>query len=145
MYFKDDEEIFDLVRRFESCAIRPEDFRHYQHLTVALWYVREFPYDLASEKMRAGIQKLAAAYGKTGYHETITLFWLAIVRDFAETSGPAESLCDSANRLAASCTGKNVINEYYSADLLATSEAKERWVEPDLKSLPRAAESVPSA
>lgn len=145
MYFKDDEEIVDLVRRFESCAIKPEDFRHYQHLTVALWYVREFPYDIASEKMRSGIQKLAAAYGKTGYHETITLFWLLIVRDFAATSASAESICDLANRLAASCTGKNVINEYYSSDLLSTPEAKERWVEPDLKSLPRAAESVSSA
>ena len=145
MYFKDDEEIVDLVRRFESCAIKPEDFRHYQHLTVALWYVREFPYDIASEKMRNGIRRLAAAYGKTGYHETITLFWLLIVRDFAATSGSAESLCDMANRLAASCTGKNVINEYYSVDLLTTPEAKERWVEPDLKSLPSAAESVPSA
>jgi len=145
MYFKDDEEIVDLVRRFESCAIKPEDFRHYQHLTVALWYVREFPYDIASEKMRNGIRRLAAAYGKTGYHETITLFWLLLVRDFATMSGSAERICDLANRLAASCTGKNLINEYYSADLLDTPEAKERWVEPDLKSLPRAAESVPSA
>ena len=144
MYFKDDEEIVDLVRRFESCAIRPEDFRHYQHLTVALWYVREFPYDLASEKMRAGIQKLATAYGKTGYHETITLFWLLLVRDFA-ASASAERLCDLANRLAASYTGKNVINDYYSAELLTTPEAKERWIEPDLKSLPSAMESVPSA
>jgi hypothetical protein len=142
MYFKDDEEIVDLVRRFESYAIKPEDFRHYQHLTVALWYVREFPYDIASEKMRTGIQRLAAAYGKTGYHETITLFWLLIVRDFAATSDSAESICNLANRLAASCTGKNVINEYYSSELLATPEAKERWVEPDLKPLPNATESV---
>jgi hypothetical protein len=145
MYFKDDEEIIELVRRFESCAIRPEDFRHYQHLTVALWYVREFPYDLAAEKMRTGIRRLATAYGKTGYHETITLFWLLIVREFAARSASAESIWELANRLAASCTGKNVIDEYYSADLLSTPEAKERWVEPDLKSLPRAAESVPSA
>ena len=145
MYFKDDEEIVDLVRRFESCAIRPEDFRHYQHLTVALWYVQKFPYDIASEKMRSGIQKLAAAYGKTGYHETITWFWLLIVREFAADSASAESICDLANRLAASCTGKKVINEYYSADLLTTPDAKEHWVEPDLKSLPRAVESASSA
>ena len=139
MYFKADEEIIDLVRRFESCEINPADFRHYQHLTVALWYVMHFPYDIASDKIRAGIKKLAAAYGKTGYHETMTLFWLLIVRDFAAVSSSSESTCDLANRLVMSCTGKDLIKEYYSEELLATVEAKDRWVEPDLKSLPRAA------
>ena len=145
MYFKDDEEIIELVRRFESCEMNPADFRHYQHLTVALWYVRQFPYDIASEKIRGGIKKLAAAYGKSGYHETITLFWLMAVRDFVARSSTAESICEVANRLAASCAGKDLIKEYYSAELLATVEAKEHWVEPDLKSLPWAVESVLSA
>ena len=145
MYFKDDEEIIELVRRFESCEMNPADFRHYQHLTVALWYVRQFPYDIASEKIRGGIKKLATAYGKSGYHETITLFWLMVVRDFVARSSTAESICEVANRLAASCAGKDLIKEYFSAELLATVEAKERWVAPDLKSLPWAVESVPSA
>ena len=145
MYFKDDREIVDLVRRFESCEIHPADFRHYQHLTVALWYVRQFPYDLAAEKMRAGIQKLAAAYGKTGYHETITLFWLVIVRDFAAVADSGEATCDLANHMITSYENKDLINEYYSEELLASAEAKDGWVEPDLKALPIAKESVPSA
>src|SRR5215471_19026128 len=125
--FHDDEEIVDLVRRFESCEINPTEFRHYQHLTVALWYVREFPYEIASERMRAGIQKLAAAYGKNGYHETITLFWLIVVRDFVAKSVSTESMFELANRLVASCTGKNLVTEHYSKDLLATLEAKHGW------------------
>ena len=143
--FKDDEEIAELVRRFESCELHPADFRHYQHLTVALWYVRRFADDMASEKMRLGIQKLAAAYGKSGYHETITLFWVAMVRDFAATAGAEEEICDLANRLVASFMNKDLIREYYSDELLASPEAKERWVEPDLKSLSIATESVPAA
>ena len=142
--FKDDEEIIDLVRRFESCEINPADFRHYQHLTVALWYIKEFPYDIASDKLRAGIKRLAAAYGKTGYHETITLFWLMVVRDFAETADPVESISKLANRLV-STYQKSLIAEYYSEELLASPEARGGWVEPDLKSLPLAMESVPSA
>jgi len=142
--FKDDAEIIDLVRRFESCEINPADFRHYQHLTVALWYIKEFPYDIASDTLRAGIKKLAAAYGKTGYHETITLFWLVVVRDFAETADPMESISELANRLV-STYQKSLIAEYYSEELIASPEAKHRWVEPDLKSLSPAMESVPSA
>src|SRR3954469_13729658 len=98
MYFESDEEINDLVRRFESCELNPEDFRHYQHLAVALWYVRQFPYETACEKMRNGIQKLAAAYGKSGYHETITLFWLKMVSEFVPAH-EAGALSDLANRL----------------------------------------------
>lgn len=142
MHFKDDDEIIELVRRFESCELNPADFRHYQHLTVALWYVRQFPYDVASEKMRAGIRKLAAAYGKMGYHETITLFWLLVVRDFIASCSRDARLYELANRLIVSCTGKNLVNEYYSSELLATAEAKERWVEPDLKPWSMAMESV---
>ena len=133
--FKDDEEIVDLVRRFESCEINPADFRHYQHLTVALWYIKEFPYDVASEKLRAGIKKLAAAYGKTGYHETITLFWLIAVREFVATADSGDSISDLANRLV-SAYEKSFIAEFYSAELLASPEAKARWVPSDLKPLP---------
>ena len=143
--FKDADEIIDLVLRFESCEINPAEFRHYQHLTVALWYVRKFPYNIASEKLRGGIKKLAAAYGKSGYHETITLFWLMVIRDFVAKSNSIESICDLANRLIVSCTGKDLICEYFSADLLATERAKHGWVEPDLKRLCMAAESVSSA
>ncbi|HYX29200.1 MAG TPA: hypothetical protein VE863_11585 [Pyrinomonadaceae bacterium] len=135
MPFKDDEEILDLVRRFESCEIHPADFRHYQHLTVALWYVRQFPYEVASEKMRIGIQQLAAAYGKTGYHETITLFWLIVVKNFLASDDVSGSICEAANQLAASCADKNLINEYYSEELLASPTAKRQWIEPDLKPL----------
>jgi len=143
--FKHDSEVLDLVRRFELCEINPEDFRHYQHLTVALYYVRKFPYELASQKVRNGIQKLAAAHEKSGYHETITMFWLMVVHEFLATVESSESMCDVANRFVASCTGPTLINDFYSKALLSTKEARCGWVEPDLKPLSGAMESVPSA
>jgi hypothetical protein len=112
---------------------------------VALWYVRQFPYETASEKMRTGIQKLGAAYGKTGYHETITLFWLIMVRDFALLAHPEETICDLANRMVTSYQNKDLIREYYSEERLDSLEGKEGWLEPDLKALPNAKESVPAA
>ena len=133
--FATDEEIAELVRRFESCEINPADFRHYQHLTVALWYVRQLPYELAAEKLRAGIQKLAAAYGKSGYHETITLFWLMMVRDFAAPADADERICALANRLVVCCGDKDLIKKYYSEELIASAEARDGWVEPDLMAL----------
>lgn len=138
-YFKTDNEIASLVRAFEACTIHPAEFKHYQHLTIALWYVANFSYDEATLKVRTGIQKLAAAYGKTGYHETITLFWLAIVREFFARAA-SHSIAELANKLAAECADKNLIRDYYSEDLLTSDMAKHGWVAPDLKPLAAFAE-----
>src|SRR2546423_15492095 len=107
-YFENEDEIISLVHSFEACTIHPAEFKHYQHLAIALWYVANFSYDEATVKMRTGIQKLAAAYGKTGYHETINLFWLAIVREVLARSHP-HSIAELANKLAAECADKNLI------------------------------------
>ena len=134
MYFKNDADIADLVRAFETCEIHPAEFKHYQHLAVALWYVTRFPYEDASGKMRAGIQRLAAAYGKTGYHETITLFWLKAVHVFFADAPAGKPLVELANELADKY-GKNLIADYYSEERIASSQAKSEWIEPDLKAL----------
>ena len=133
-YFENDDDIKSLVRAFEACTIHPAEFKHYQHLTVALWYVANFSYDDANLKVRTGIRKLAAAYGKSGYHETITLFWLAIVCEFIARSNSC-SMTELANQLAAECADKNLIRDYYSEDLLASDRARNAWVAPDLKPL----------
>ena len=133
-YFKSNDEILSLVHSFEACTIHPAEFKHYQHLTIALWYVANFSYGEATLRVRTGIQKLAAAYGKMGYHETITLFWLAIVREFFARSN-AGSIAELANKLAAECADKNLIRAYYSEDLLTSDRAKRGWVARDLKPL----------
>jgi hypothetical protein len=135
MHFKDDTEISELVRTFEKCEIHPAEFKHYQHLAVALWYLKHHPYEAASERMRGGIQRLAAAYGKTGYHETITVFWLKMVYSFLLRANSGATMFELANQVASEYGNKSVIAEYYSEEILASVKAKNEWVEPDLKAL----------
>ena len=135
MYFKDEIEISELVRAFETCEIHPAEFKHYQHLAVALWYLKHHPYETASEKMRSGIQRLAAAYGKSGYHETITVFWLKVVHGFLLEADSRATIFELASEVASEYGHKNLIAEYYSEELLASVKAKNEWVEPDLKTL----------
>ena len=144
-YYQTDDEIRTLVSAFEACSFHPSEFRHYQHLTVALWYVWHFPSDEATAKMTTGIRRLAEAYGKMGYHETITLFWLRIVANFVAEHRQKASLTATANFLIDRCDNKNLIEEFYSAELLATDKAKAEWVEPDLKALPEFADNVSRA
>ena len=135
IYYKTDDEIHALVSAFEACSFHPSEFRHYQHLTVALWYVWHLSPDEASAKMTKGIRRLAETYGKMGYHETITLFWLRIVANFVAEHRVHKSLSDTANALI-DRNDKDLIGQFYSAELLATVKAKAEWVEPDLKALP---------
>jgi hypothetical protein len=135
MHFKDDAEISELVRAFETCEIHPAEFKHYQHMAVALWYLKHLPYDEASEKMRGGIQRLAAAYGKTGYHETITVFWLKMVSSFLLREDSQAMVFELANKIASEYGNKNVIADYYSEEIIGSVKAKNEWVEPDLKAL----------
>ena len=134
-YYETEEEIRTLVESFEACTFHPSEFRHYQHLTVALWYVRHLPFAAATERVTSGIRRLAETYGKTGYHETITLFWLRVVAAFADEHGTL-TLPALANALIDECADKNFIGRHYSADLLASAKAKAEWVEPDLQPLP---------
>ena len=135
MYFRDETEVSELVRAFETCEIHPAEFKHYQHLAVALWYLQHHPYETASEKMRSGIQRLAAAYGKSGYHETITVFWLKVVHGFLLKADSRATIFELASEVASEYGHKNLIAEYYSEELLASVKAKNEWVEPDLKTL----------
>ena len=142
IYYKSDDEIRTLVSAFEACSFHPSEFRHYQHLTVALWYVWHLPPDEATEKMTTGIRRLAETFGKMGYHETITLFWLRIVANFVVERGGKDSLTATANALIERCSDKDLIQQFYSAELLATDKAKAEWVEPDLKRLPEVPSTV---
>ena len=138
-YYTTEDEIRTLVESFEACSFDPADFRHYQHLAVALWYVWHLPLAEAAEKITTGIRRLAETYGRMGYHETITLFWLRIVAAFVSEHAdlPLPAL---ANALIDNCCDKDFIGRYYSADLITSPRAKAEWVEPDLQTLPEIAE-----
>ena len=135
-YYQSDDEIRSLVSEFEACSFHPSEFKHHQHLAVVLWYIANLPFADASEKMKRGIQRLAASYGKAGYHETITEFWLRMVRGFLPDGERSESVATLANQMIEKYADKNLILNYYSPELLASPEAKSVWVEPDLRPLP---------
>ncbi len=88
MRYQNEKEIRDGVRSFEDATIGSEEWKHAEHLTVALVYLTEHGMDLATEMMRSGIFNLL----KNGfnidfakdmpYHETLTVFWMDTVADF---------------------------------------------------------------
>jgi hypothetical protein len=129
------EELEMLVRKFESCELPLEEFNHRAHLTVALWYLSRLPEQEALRRMRAGLLRFIGHYGETGYHETMTVFWVRAVRGFLDQSRMIVTLAETANRLAEARGDSRLIYDYYSRERLSSAEAREGWIEPDLKAL----------
>ncbi len=135
--YASDGQVEEVVRRFESCELRPADFNHREHLVVALCYLRRAGDAEALARLRAGIGRFAAAHGVNPslYHETITVFWLRRVRAFLARAGERPGLAELTNALAEECGGSRLVFDYYSRELIDSAEARREWREPDLKPL----------
>ncbi|MET0647244.1 MAG: hypothetical protein ABW208_11530 [Pyrinomonadaceae bacterium] len=135
--YQSDEEVEEVVRRFESCELPPADFNHREHLLVALCYLLRMGEADAAERVRARINAYVAAHGVNPslYHETITVFWLKRVRAYVARAGDGLGLAEMTNALAAECGSSRLVFDYYSKELIDSEAARREWVEPDLKPL----------
>jgi len=124
-----DNEILTLVDRLERCLIPPAEFRHPQHLAVAVTYLYGTEPDVALNKMRASLCRFVEHHGGTRYHETITRFWILQAEKHLD-----RTIClhQSVERVLAALANKDLIYQYYSREKLHSVEAKNGWVEPDL-------------
>ncbi|HEX8143599.1 MAG TPA: hypothetical protein VF553_13445 [Pyrinomonadaceae bacterium] len=122
-----------LVRRFERCTLPLADFNHREHLAVAFFYLTRMPLSPAVHQFRTFIQRFIAHYNETGYHETITMFWLNLIARFLMRSNPSRTPTGLLDELLESYSDSRLIYSYYSKELLMSDEAKTAWVAPDLK------------
>lgn len=136
MRYKTEDEIFDVVRRFETGTILRGEWRHAEHLTVACYYCFYNDYETALTKMRGGIFKLLAAFGvnltlEMPYNETLTCFWLGTIADF-KNSKNGHTIVELTNRLLEIGADKNLPLLFYSRELLFSEPARARFIAPDL-------------
>ena len=128
-----DAEILTMVDRLERCLLGKEEFHHRDHLAVAVVYLYSAGLESAMDRMRASLKRFAAHHGVTGlYHESLTQFWLRQVEMRLD-----RGLClrESVSSIQEQLSDKNQAFEYYSRERIESQEAKEKWIEPDLKPL----------
>jgi hypothetical protein len=133
-------EILRLVRELEACTLPRACWTHQAHLTVALWYLLRHDEAKATKLIRARIKRYNKSQGiettpTGGYHETITLFYIRVIRRFLSAAKPDCTLVALANSLVAACGDKNLPLLYYSRERLMSVQARSRWVEPDRNAL----------
>ena len=128
-----DAEILTLVDRLERCLLAKEEFHHRDHLTVAVAYLYASDLETAMDRMRSSLKHFAAHHGVTElYHETLTRFWLQQVEKIWIAD---KCLVQSVEQVQEQFNDKNLVFEYYSRERIESKEAKETWLQPDLKEL----------
>jgi hypothetical protein len=128
-----DSDIESFIRAFEDVSLPKSEWTHSRHLVMALWYLRRLDRDGATTLIRDGIQRYNAHQGNlTGYHETITLAWVAVIERFLCARDRNVPVSVLAGELLGQCGDKDYLLRFYSRERLFTDEARQRWVPPDL-------------
>lgn len=136
MRYKTETEIGDVIRTFEDGTISRDEWKHAEHLTVALHYLCLYDFEAATEKMRSGIFNLLRAFHvdltkEMPYHETMTIFWMRAVAAYNASKNGATML-EKANGVVA-LYDKEYPLRFYSRELLFSDKAPSSFVEADIK------------
>ncbi|MDT5062406.1 MAG: hypothetical protein QOH63_2865 [Acidobacteriota bacterium] len=138
-HYQSDDEIEGVVRGFEDCTTPDSEFNHHAHLIVALSYLHLSGLTVteAAERMRAGLYRFLDHHGhnRRKYNETITLFWIKLVRSFLDRTNTSRRVADIANEMIEACGNSQLIYSYYSKERLLSDEARKSWIEPDVKGM----------
>lgn len=136
MAYRNEQEIFDIVRGFERGTIARDEWRHAEHLTVACYYAFHHSFDEATNKMRDGIFNLLKAFEvdltkEMPYHETLTVFWMRTIFDSIENRNRA-SFLETVNHVLEIGGDKDLPLRFYSREFLFSDAARKNFVAGDL-------------
>jgi hypothetical protein len=130
-----------LAARFFDRTLPKSEWTHAAHLRVGVAVVLVDGPEIALSRLRAAISGYNTSVGcensdSSGYHETITRFYVATIARFLESVDRTRSLDDLADEVVERFGDRELPLRYWSRDLLFSVEARRGWVEPDLRSLP---------
>ena len=99
---------------------------------MALWYDRRHGRDGAMGLIRDGIRRYIGRHGNpAGYHETITMAWVAAIDRFLAGRDHGVPVTVLAGELLAECSDRDYLLRFYSGERLFSDEARGRWMPPD--------------
>jgi hypothetical protein len=110
-------------------------FDHRQHLRFAWTVLSELPPEEAGRYVATEIHDFAQAHAPGKYHEPLTQFWVTLVQHTRSLALGATGFGSHLERFPM-LLNSSLVRRHYSAALLASELAKEKFVAPDLAALP---------
>lgn len=114
------------------------EWTHQAHLRAGLWHVMEHGPIGALELLRSRIATYNESVGTantdtSGYHETLTRFYVIVIDRFLTTADRTLDLDLLADQLIAAHGDRRLALHHYSESRLFSPVARRSWVEPDLR------------
>lgn len=132
-----------IAREFCDSTLPKEQWTHEVHLRVGLWHLLHYSSLEALVLLRERIRQYNVVCGvanteTSGYHETITQFYVRLISHFLEGQNVSRPVDQLAEALLEKWGDRKLPFIFYSKERLMSKEARQRWVEPDLAPMPRA-------
>ncbi len=127
----------EFLAQFHAGSIPRAQWNHAAHLAMAAGVVHGCNPETAVNRVRAGILAYAVAQGivhsaDSGYHETVTRFWVARVLELNAGLGRGSTPFDAARAAVAAFAHRGgLVSEYYTYDLIPSREARRDYLPPD--------------
>ena len=91
--------------------------------------------------MRHAVRRYNVAVGgqntaTSGYHETITDFWIKLLAELRREFPKMERAAFTAIAVERYGTARGILAEFYDFNVVGSEEARRMWVPPTRKSLP---------
>jgi hypothetical protein len=125
-------EVARLVAAFDDGSVALAGFHHRQHLIVAAHTAASESPDAALSYMRRGLMTLLARHGKDGYHETVTAFWMQVLRARLLDQPAGWSLEQRLGDAVGWAETTRPLDAHYSRERLADPAARQTFLPPDL-------------
>src|SRR4051794_11311697 len=131
----------DFLAAFESCRLPRADWTHAAHVRLAWLYLTRLPFGEALDRVRAGIRRYNASVGSDGYHDTVTVAFVVLIRSRLPAAGDFPAFRarnpDLFDREA------NLLGRHYAPATLGSAAAKRGFVRPDRAALPGVGPDTP--
>jgi len=130
-------EIDDFIAAFEAGSLPKERWTHAAHILTGACYVHSLGEAAAIARMRDRVSAYNLAVGgknteTSGYHETVTVFWIKLLA----SQSRGESRATFAHKAVEEFENRrNIYADFYDFDVIASTEARRTWIEPNLRPL----------
>lgn len=133
------EKALEIIEGFENKTLPKLEWTHEAHLLVGLYHAATYKQD-AMSLMRDKIKAYNEAVGTinseiSGYHETLTHFWLWAVEHYCQKDGLVYFDQETIDDLlwTEELANRNLWLNYYTKEKMMSVEARMSLCEPDIK------------
>ena len=133
------EEVGFIVKEFNNKTLSKSHWNHEAHIIIALWHNAIYDFDTALDFVKSKIKAYNEIVGTpntddSGFHETLTIFWMIFTKNYLLKNSD-EELHTTINHFLQAHADKAIPLDYYSKDILFSTEARRIWINGNLKKI----------